>query len=55
MKVLDLSKSILKTRSEREIKEYRSESSIETRVNKIMFPKITKTENIERQIKELQF
>jgi hypothetical protein len=53
VKLLDLSKSLLKTRSEREIRDYRSQPSIEARVNNIIFPKIYKRENIDRVIKEL--
>ena len=55
MKLLELSKSLLKTRSEREIREFRSGKSIETRVNDIIFPKIYKRETIDRVIKEVQF
>ncbi len=53
MKLLDLSKSLLKTRSEREIRDYRSGPSIESRVNDIIFPKIYKKEAIDRVIKEV--
>jgi len=55
VKLLELSKSLLKTRSEREIREFRSGKSIETRVNDIIFPKIYKRETIDRVIKEVQF
>jgi hypothetical protein len=55
VKLLELSKSLLKTRSEREIREFRSGPSIETRVNDIIFPKIYKRETIDRVIKEVQF
>ena len=55
IKLIDLSKSLLKTRSEREIKDYRSAPSIETRVNNIIFPKIGKREPIDMVIKEVQF
>jgi hypothetical protein len=55
VKLLELSKSLLKTRSEREIREFCSGPSIETRVNDIIFPKINKRETIDRVIKEVYF
>ena len=53
MKLLELSKSLLRTRSERDIRDYRSGPSIEARVNDIIFPKIQKRENIDQVIKEV--
>ena len=55
MKLVELSKSLMKARSEREIQDYLSSPSIETRVQNIMFPKIGKKESIDRVIKEVQF